>query len=240
MPVPTRTLHHAGAGAGAANLTPRPSHVAPARSRPRPEITRGRPKNRYNGSQAATPAMAAGSSIESAADLMLVLLYAPGSSMSPCEDVSDTTRLVKLLYLLVNEGGFGRLADDLRFVAKDFGPWSADVFDAIEMLKGMRLVNVERMRPHSLDEVVDDIERGYEDAGPAQRPERQKATYYLTSRGKRVARTLYEGATRSERERVEFVKRRFNKVSLDILLRYVRESYPARTAKPMIRRRVLK
>ena len=184
--------------------------------------------------------MAAGSSIESAADLMLVLLYAPGSSMSPCEDISDTTRLVKLLYLLVNEGGFGRLADDLRFEPRDLGPWSADVFDAVEMLKGMRLVNVERMLPRSLDEVADEIERDDEDAGPAPRPERQKSTYYLTSRGKRVARALYEGATRSERERVEFVKRRFNKVALDILLRYVCESYTARAVRPKIGQRVVK
>ena len=69
--------------------------------------------------------MGARTSIESSTDLMLALLYAPGSAMAECEDVPDTTTLVKLLYLLVSEGGFGRLAGDLRFEARDFGPWSA-------------------------------------------------------------------------------------------------------------------
>lgn len=175
--------------------------------------------------------MGARTSIESSTDLMLALLYAPGSAMAECEDVPDTTTLVKLLYLLVSEGGFGRLAGDLRFEARDFGPWSADVFDAVEALKGMGLVSAERMRASSLDEVADDMERDA-DEDPGRRTERQKTTYYLTRRGKRVARNLYEGATRSERERIEFIKRRFNKVSLDILLQYVRQRYPDRAAEP--------
>ena len=186
----------------------------------------------------APPAMAARTSIESAADLMLALLYAPGSARAVCEDVSDTTTLVKLLYLLVSEGGFGRLAGDLRFEARDFGPWSADVFDAVETLKGMGLVNAERMRASSLDELADDIEMAVEKEGEGPAPwiERQKTTYYLTRKGKRAAKTLYEGATRSERERIEFIKRRFNKVSLAILLQYVRQRCHGRASEPRIRR----
>lgn len=184
--------------------------------------------------------LAARSSIRSGLDLILVLLYARGSAQALCEDVSDATRLVKLAYLLVREGGFGHLAGDLRFEAKDYGPWSGDVFDAVEALSGMGLIEVQRMVPEHFGEVVDHVEWAGGDAdhdGARQVPseEKVKTTYYLTRSGKKVAGVLYGGATRSEIARIEFIKAKFNKLDLHDVLRYVYSKYPEHTTKSKIR-----
>ena len=188
--------------------------------------------------------MAAKSSIESGLDLILVLLYARGSAQALCEDVSDTTRLVKLVYLLVREGGFERLSGDLRFEAKDYGPWSGDIFDAVETLSGMGLIEMQRMVPEYFAEVSDHAEwvaeSDMEQGGPGQVPpeEKVKTTYYLTNKGKKVASVLYDGATRSEIARIEFIKAKFNKLDLDGVLRYVYSKYPEHTIKSKIRERL--
>lgn len=189
--------------------------------------------------------MATKSSIESSLDLILVLLYARGSARALCEDVSDTTRLVKLVYLLVRECGFGRLAADLRFEAKDYGPWSGDVFDAVETLSGMGLIEVQRMVPENFAEVADNVEWAVAEANedpdgpwPVPTEEKAKTTYYLTRKGKKVASVLYEGATRSEIAQIELVKSKFNKLDLNGVLRYVYSRYPEHTTKSKIRARL--
>ena len=46
------------------------------------------------------------SPVETGLDVVLLLLYAPGTSGGPCEPVRGITRLQKLLFLLWKEGGF--------------------------------------------------------------------------------------------------------------------------------------
>lgn len=146
---------------------------------------------------------------------------------------------------MVREGGFGRLAGDLRFEAKDYGPWSGDIFDAVETLSGMGLIEVQRMVPENFAEVADSVEwaaagTDEDPDGPWQVPpeEKAKTTYYLTPRGKKVASVLYGGATRPEITQIEFVKSKFNKLDLDGVLRYVYSKYPEHTTKSKIRARL--
>lgn len=170
----------------------------------------------------------------------MVLLYARGSAQALCEDVSDATRLVKLAYLLVREGGFERLAGDLRFEARDYGPWSGDVFDAVEALRGMGLIGAQRMVPEHFGEVADYVEwigcgGDYDGARHVPAEEKVKTTYYLTKSGKKVAGVLYGGATGPEMARIESIKAKFNKLDLHGVLRYVRSKYPEHEFKPKIR-----
>ena len=186
-------------------------------------------------------AMKAKSSIESGLDLFLSLLYAKGSTRTLKEEVSDTTRLIKLLYLLVQEGGFSRLKKDLVFEAKDFGPWSGDAFDAIEALKEMELVKTQKVVPNSFDEIADYVE--WVEETPTHHlseEEKQKNTYYLTKKGEKVAKTLYDKLTGKEKAQIEFVKGKFNKMELNKLLHYVYSKYPESTIKSKIRNKILK
>lgn len=179
--------------------------------------------------------------IESGLDLFLVLLYAKGSTGSLKEAVSDTTRLIKLLYLLVQEGGFSRLKKDLHFEAKDFGPWSGDVFDAIEALKQIELIDTQKILPDSFEEIADYVEWVEEiPVHSLTNEEKQKNTYYLTKRGEKVAKTIYDQMSSKEKLQIEYVKGKFNKIELNKLLHYVYTKYPESTIKSKIRNKILK
>jgi len=96
--------------------------------------------------------------VESGLDLILLLLYAKGSTGTLKEEIPDTTRLIKLLFLLVKEGGFAKIGKELRFEPKDYGPWSGDVFDAIEALKEIELIETQKLPPNSFEEIADYVE----------------------------------------------------------------------------------
>ena len=144
------------------------------------------------------------SGVESGLDLLVLLLYAKGSTGTVKEEVSDTTRLVKLLYLLVKEGGFSRLKKDLDFEPKDFGPWSGDVFDAIEALKELGLIQTQNLPPNSYDEIADYVQWVEETPTQASAMEGGiKNTYFLTKRGIIVAETLYDKLANSEKKQID-------------------------------------
>ncbi len=185
--------------------------------------------------------MVSQSKIESGLDLMLLLLYAKGSTDTLKEEVSDTTRLTKLLYLLIKEGGFGRLEKDLYFEPKNFGPWSGDIFDAIETLKELDLINTQKILPNSFDEIADYVEWVEETpVHSATEEDKQKNTYFLTKRGDKVAKLLYEQLLQKEKNQIERTKAKFNKMDLNKLLHYVYTKYPKSTIKSKIKDKILR
>jgi len=181
------------------------------------------------------------SNVESGLDLILLLLYAKGTTGTFKEEVSDTTRLIKLLYLLVKEGGFSKLKKDLHFEPKDFGPWSGDVFDALEALKELKLIETQKLPPDSFEEIADYVEWIEETpTHTIMNDEKAKNTYFLTKRGEKVANVLYEKIPASEKAKIEHIKGQFNKMELNKLLRYVYTKYPEDTIKSKIKKRILK
>ena len=179
--------------------------------------------------------------VESGLDLILLLLYAKGSTGSLKEEIPDTTRLIKLLFLLINEGGFSRLKKDLKFEPKDFGPWSGDVFDAIEALKELELIETQKLPPNSFDEIADYVEWIEESRGDhASNTDKQKNTYFLTSKGEKVSKSLYDELNSKERAQIEYIKGVFNRMDLNKLLHYVYSKYPESTIKSKIRNKILK
>jgi len=184
--------------------------------------------------------MVSKSTIESGLDLMLLLLYAKGSTGVLKEEVPDTTRLTKLLYLLIKEGGFSKLEKDLYFEPKNFGPWSGDVFDAIETLKEIDLIETQKILPNSFDEIADYVE--WIEETPVHKlteEDKQKNTYFLTKRGTKVAELLYENLSQKEKNQIEGIKGHFNKMELNKLLHYVYTKYPQSTIKSKIKDKIL-
>lgn len=179
--------------------------------------------------------------VESGLDLILLLLYAKGSTGSLKEEIPDTTRLIKLLFLLINEGGFSRLKKDLTFEPKDFGPWSGDVFDALEALKELDLIKTQKLPPNSFDEIADYVEWIEESRNDhASNVDKQKNTYFLTAKGDKVAKVLYDTLDSKEKIQIEYIKNKFNRMDLNKLLHYVYSKYPASTIKSKIRDKILK
>ena len=68
-------------------------------------------------------------------DLIVLLMGAPSSASSLQDRMEGITRLEKLLFLLNEETPVGdQLTEDPEFESHNFGPFSAKVYQAIEVL----------------------------------------------------------------------------------------------------------
>lgn len=182
-------------------------------------------------------------SIASAADLLLLLLHAKGHTGEYNEEIKGITRLEKLIYLLLKEGGFEeKLKNDIHFEAYDFGPYSPEVYNILEVLKEMDVVNTRTERYDTFREVIDELlYRELEDQ-PIISKERTMEVYSLTEdRGLRLIKGLKERGRITEKdiETVERIKSEYNGLKLDNLLKYVYEKYPESTKKSKIVDKIL-
>ena len=91
--------------------------------------------------------------IGSAANLLLLLLYADEG-----EDIRGITKLEKLMYLLLKEGGYEKeLQDDIHFEPFDYGPFSKEVYDLVEVLKQRGIVKTRLERYDTYREIIDEL-----------------------------------------------------------------------------------
>lgn len=177
--------------------------------------------------------------VDSGLDLMLVLLYSPGRSGRFCEEIRGITRFVKVLFLLIKEGGFTDVAGEFAFEAYDYGPWSGEIFDNIEALQEVGILSIEEMMPESPEEIADEMERIKQTAETYVPTHRKGMIYSLTSKGEKVGKKVYERLSRNERTRVERVKKKFNRMPLDRLLKHIYMNYPEVTIKSKIKEQVV-
>lgn len=180
--------------------------------------------------------------IKSAADLLLLLLYAKGSTGEYNEVIPGITRLEKLMYLLLKEGGFEEiLKNDIHFEAYDFGPYSSEVYDLLEAFREMDIVNIRTERYDTFREVIDELlYRELEDQ-PIISKGRVMEVYSLThDNGIKLIEALKEKRITEEDIRiVERIKSKYNGLNLDDLLRYVYTKYPESTKKSKIIDKIL-
>jgi len=171
--------------------------------------------------------------LKSGLDLLMVLLYANNRGK-----IEGITRLVKLLFLLIKEGGFQQFEKEYEFEAYNFGPWSARTFSFLESIGEMGLVSIQEKPFADYEEVADD----FAEAEVAEIPELAQRTvkvFLLTDRGIKVGHVLYNRLSDTERQQLESIKRKFNMMRLDELLRYVYSKYYAYTKKSKIKAKVL-
>jgi uncharacterized protein YwgA len=179
--------------------------------------------------------------VKSAADLMVLLLYARGYTGKLNEEIRGITRLEKLMYLLLKEGSFEKiLSQEVAFEAYDFGPYSAEVYDLIESLSMMGIVTI---REEKISNIKDIIDIYYAEAeGQIEETTRIMEIYSLTEdRGFKIAKKLLqERVTDEEFKKVEDIKVKYNGLKLEDLLRYVYETYPESAKKSKVIERILR
>lgn len=169
-------------------------------------------------------------------DAVVLILGAPGGLEQSRDRIEGITRLEKLVFLLENETKLGKLlSEDPAFRADRFGPFSAKVYEAIDMLLLARLVEDSSSPSLTPDdsweaEMVVGIE-----------PADQYATRNVTLTPK--GRKYYEALIRelppwAEGELRDF-KERFATVPLRQLIRYVYQRYPKMTERSVIRDDIL-
>lgn len=174
--------------------------------------------------------------IKSAADLMVLLLYAKGYTGKLNEEIKGITRLEKLMYLLLREGDFEEtLSQEVAFEAYDFGPYSAEVYDLLESLRMMEIVEIREERISNMKDIID-IYYAEAEGQIEETTGKFMEVYSLTGeRGFKIARRLLEErVTAEELERIENIKEKYNAMKLDDLLKYVYRTYPESAEKSKI------
>jgi len=172
--------------------------------------------------------------IENGLDVVLALLYAPGTSGRIAEPVRGITRLQKLLFLLWKEGKFYEDIPNLyNFQAYDFGPCVDDLYDDLDFGEDIELIAVEEV-PSGNEFEDGDEEAFLRDFGFRLVNRSMRRDFMLTEQGKEAARQIYESLAKERRERLEQVKRRFNSMPFFDLLRYVYRKYPAFAKKSVL------
>ena len=185
--------------------------------------------------------------IESGMDALMALLYAPGATGKPGEEIRGITRFEKLLFLLAKETVFQRyLSKDFEFEAYDYGPFSVEVFDHLEALQDANLIETRiiesKHRTESFDalEIESDIITDDSLFDMLRDDTKKLNIYKLTTNGMTVAKTLYESLIEEERRQLREIKTRFNSMPLHRLLRYIYTKYPEEAKESVIREEVLK
>jgi len=174
------------------------------------------------------------SPIESSLDVVLSLLYAPGTSGKEGEPVHGITRLQKLLFLLWKEGAFYQDVPDLyNFKAYDFGPCMDDLYDDLEFAENIDLISIQEVPSGN------EFEGGDEDAfladfGFQLVKQQTRRDFMLTDTGLEASREIYSKLDDDQRNRLVQIKQRYNSMPFFDLLRYVYKKYPAFAKKSVL------
>lgn len=154
---------------------------------------------------------------------------------------SGITRLEKLLYLLECETDFEGIGNFFRFEAHNFGPFSKEVYEAIDFLLSCELIDVRDKAFTSvysssdeaklLAETSDVVDMPDEYGSESEVTEKQ---FQLTPNGRKVAGIMRDAIKRrrpSDVEAIDEIVRKYGTRPLTQLIRYVYRKYPAMTVK---------
>ena len=168
--------------------------------------------------------------IDSDLDIILLLLYANNQ-----EEIVGITRLEKLIFLLVQKNGFKKFQKEFNFVEYDYGPWSSQILDNIEALNSYGLINCEdRFLPIlEKDYYQDEIELNFDLIKEFH--ENKTIVYTLNPDGIKVAQKIFSSLEKKDSEVLNAIKSKFNKLSLNELIRYVYHHFPNFTKKSIIK-----
>lgn len=166
--------------------------------------------------------------IDNLSDLLLLLLYVPGESGRVGEPIRGITRLQKVLFLLVQESEIGKkFAEKLSFQAYRYGPFSSELYDSIDFLKEMELIETTYQKYDALTQKVEESEYGedYESVEEESEPDRIEV-FELGSVGKAMAEDIFEELDESQKNELENIKKVVNSLPYLELIRFVYKKYP--------------
>lgn len=185
--------------------------------------------------------------ITNSKDLIMVLLYAKGHHGQQCEPIHGKTRLMKMVFLFGKEirqkFNLGESIPESAmpsFEAHDFGPFSGKVYEDLEFLVEMGLVEASSEN----DELLEDERLEYESwqaKGKGGSDEWSfPIAFSLTDLGKEfVESRLKDRLSAKQWEILDKFKARCTSASLAALLKYVYTRYPETTTRSTIRDQVL-
>ena len=148
-------------------------------------------------------------------ELIALLLFVPGAQGKIAEPIVGSTRLMKIIFLLYEEAKLKELNEKSNtFTAFRFGPYDSEVFDAIEALRILGLVQTNRENRNQGKGT--DIELATDD----------QTFYRLSDQGIARVQKLAERVTPELYKTVSNYKATYSKKPLVEILQYVYTKYP--------------
>lgn len=188
-------------------------------------------------------------------DILLLILYVPGSTGAVCESLVGTTRLTKAFFIFEKEMKEKFTKDKIdelpEFIAWNYGPWSKQLIDDIEFFTNINFVKVEITRssddvsiaePTEYKKLEEEIGQVFED--DAEEDIYAQKKYTLTDLGKRyVEAKIWPALSDEQKHLMQDFKNKINSISLFSLLRYVYRKYSKEgedyTEKSLIKEKVM-
>jgi len=182
-------------------------------------------------------------------DLLLLLLGIKGNKATT-EGLGGITRLQKLLFLLEQETHVIPNGDGFKFEAYKAGPYSSQLYDDLEFLENLDLIE-KRATAEGTEEEVAEIDFTFEsliepeienDDSSCPAPDAyEEYRYNLTQEGlKKVQQMLDDSSYTPVVDSVRNIKSRYGQYSLGDLLYYVYTKYPEMTTESEIKEKVLR
>lgn len=169
-------------------------------------------------------------------DAIVLLLGSPTSRSSLVDKLNGVTRLEKLLFLIEKETPLADLIkEDMGFSAHNFGPFSAKIYQMLDVLATAGLIE------DSSRDSSPNTEDSWEALEVIGEPVDKFATrdFELTDRGRRYYKALMSELPTTVESTVSDFKERFASLPLRQLIRYVYKKYPSYTEKSLIKDEIL-
>ena len=168
------------------------------------------------------------------ADYLLLLLY-----LNNKEPIIGAVRLEKMMFLfnmeiapILKEKGLE--SDKLpEFIAYNYGPFSKDVYEQVELFKGIKFIQITDLK--ATEEMVEVTSKGYK--------LKTDGTYYkysLLKTGENyVVDNILPSVSDEQKALLETFKKKITSIYPKQLLKYVYSKYPDYTTKSLIKNEVL-
>lgn len=158
-------------------------------------------------------------------DLLLAFLLAEGSS-GVNEPIIGTTRFEKLVWLFLSDAQIQ--PSIYEFLPDNYGPYSPQMADDLEFLRNLGLVDVKDPR----------VDPAY---GPPSEDAAMPVRYSLTPIGEDIAKAATKDISSTDWKRIDQIKKKFNRMPFDDLLKAVYRAAPqSMLTKSIVRDRYLK
>lgn len=177
------------------------------------------------------------------ADLVLLLLGAPSSDPRQDGRCAGITRLEKLAFLLETESSFREVAkqpsEELHFKAYHYGPYTREIYDAVDLLVAIGLVDEKRRATGTSLDVAEEIDgldpRDLGIMGGRERERYVERVFELSDKGRYVSRVLAERVGNDAMGEIRDIKDRYGPLPLRQLLRQVYDGHPDMTTRSRIK-----
>lgn len=177
------------------------------------------------------------------ADLVLLVLGAPSDDPNQDGKCLGITRLEKLAFLLEAESDLWKVANEtprhFNFKAYHYGPYTREIYDAVDLLVGIGLINERKVPAGSSLDLAEELEnvesRDWGALGRSRDEPYVERTFELSDKGRYVSKVLSDRVGERAVSEISKIKDHYGRMPLRQLLRDVYADHPEMTVRSKIK-----